>query len=122
MNMKETLNLAERFQRVLVVGNCSQELVRNYEGFVNRGAEGFALQNTSLSFVQLHLPSLVIRKDEIADAPDLFRALETSEGQNPVVQALGWQEIRWHKQMNAYSPRAFVDGIEWFRKTKEKQN
>ena len=122
MNMKEALILAERFQRVLVVGNCKQDSSRNYEGFVKRGAEGFALQNPTLSFVQLHLPSLIIRKDEIAEAPDLFRAVDINQGDNTVVQALGWQEIKWNKQMNAYSPRAYIDGIEWFRKAKEKQN
>lgn len=122
MNFKETLSLAESFQRVLVVGNCRSEAPRSYEGFVKRGAEGFALQNPTLSFVQLHLPSLVIRKEEIAEAPDLFKSLEKTDELNPVVQALGWQEIRWNKQMNAYSPRAHLDGIEWFRRSSEKPN
>lgn len=114
-DFKDTFELAERYQRVLVVGTCESDFKRKYGAFVKTGAEGFALQNPKTSFVQLHLPSLMIKKAELVDTRDVFNILTRRESDNPTFQLLGWQEIRWNKQMNAYTPRAHIDGIEWFR-------
>lgn len=117
ISFQNILNYAEDFQRVLIVGTCQTSELRNYAGFVREGATGFARMNPKISFVQVHLPSALLRKEELSSVQNIFELLKKRESSDPVFQSLGWQELKWNESLKAYSPKAYIDAIELFRDT-----
>ena len=106
---------AEEFQRVLIVGTCQSNQTLQYLGFVKEGAAGFARMNPKVSFVQIHVPSALLKKEELASVQNVFDFLKNREHMEPIYQSLGWQELKWNQSLNAYAPKAYIDAIELFR-------
>ncbi|MFN8943145.1 MAG: hypothetical protein ACK5WZ_00810 [Pseudobdellovibrionaceae bacterium] len=114
-SFSNVLEQAEEFQRVLMVGTCQPSKTRNYLGYIKEGAKGFARMNPDVSFVQVHVPSALMKKDELISVQNIFEFLKNRESMNPLFLTLGWQEIKWNQALNVYSPKAFIDAIELFR-------
>ncbi len=114
-SFRNVLNYAEDYQRVLMVGTCQFDQLRNYSGFIKDGAAGFARLNLQASFIQVHLPSALLKKEELVTVQNVFDFLKNREQMEPIYQSLGWQELKWNQSLNAYSPKAYIDAIELFR-------
>lgn len=114
-SFRNVLGYAEEYQRVLMVGTCQSDQVRNYSGFIKEGAAGFARLNPQISFVQIHIPSALLKKEELVVVQNVFDFLKNREQMESVYQSLGWQELKWNQSLNAYSPKAYIDAIELFR-------
>lgn len=108
------LAFGARAQKVVVIDDCASKSLSL--GSLLRGdMETFARANKDVSFVQFHLPSLLLRKDAIDLATDVRKLIRHRDISDPVFQTLGWQELKWSEDASAYRPRAYVDAIEWFR-------
>lgn len=114
-NFEEVIDFSERTQKLLVVNHCDKERSVEFSGYLKSGAEGFAIQNKGVTFVQFHLPSLAMKKVELAGVSNVLEFIQKRDLESVPFQSLGWQEVQWSKQADAYQPKAFVDAIEWFR-------
>lgn len=114
-NFSYVMDYAEITEKLLVVDRCDLQKQVQYEKFLSDGAEGFAIQNKGLSFVQFHLPSLLMKREELAQVANVFEFIQKRDLESASFKSLGWREVRWSQQANAYQPKAYVDAIEWFR-------
>lgn len=111
------MDYADITEKLLVVEHCDKDYRVQYTRYMNEGAEGFGTQNSGVTFVQFHLPSLLMKKSDLQLVPNVFEFIQKRDVESASFKSLGWQEIHWSKQANAYQPKAFVDAIEWFRVT-----
>ncbi|MBO9667673.1 MAG: hypothetical protein J7501_12770 [Bdellovibrio sp.] len=109
------MDYAHMSEKLLVVDHCDLKKDLKFAEYLNSGAEGFAAENKGLAFVQFHLPSLLMKRDELASVINVMEFIQKRDVENPSFRSLGWQEVRWNDQAKAYQPKAFVDAIEWFR-------
>ncbi len=114
-NFSYVMDYADVTEKLLVVDRCDLKKQVQYEKFLAEGAEGFGIQNKGLSFVQFHLPSLLMKRTELEQVANVFEFIQKRDLENPSFKSLGWREVRWSQQANAYQPKAYVDAIEWFR-------
>ncbi|WP_413582772.1 hypothetical protein [Bdellovibrio sp. HCB288] len=109
------MDYSESTEKLLVVEHCDAKSEVHYTEFLKSGAEGFALENKGMSFVQFHLPSLLMKRDDLANVLNVKDFIKNRDVDSTSFKSLGWQEVRWDKTANAYQPKAYVDAIEWFR-------
>ncbi|WP_413576096.1 hypothetical protein ACLVWU_17060 [Bdellovibrio sp. HCB290] len=109
------MDYSESTEKLLVVEHCDAKSQVHFNEYLKTGAEGFALENKGMSFVQFHLPSLLMKRDELANVLNVKDFIKNRDVDNTSFKSLGWQEVRWDKTANAYQPKAYVDAIEWFR-------
>lgn len=114
-NFSYVMDYAEKTEKLLVVDHCNTKREVFYSKFLNEGAEGFAAQNKSTTFVQFHVPSLVMKKMDLEPVANVLEFIQKRDVESTSFRSLGWREIHWSRQANAYQPKAFVDAIEWFR-------
>jgi hypothetical protein len=101
-------------KKLFVIDSCGGALP-DLRPWILEGPEGFARANKDFKFIQFHLPSLALRKLELDRSKDVRSVIEGRDVTDPVFQTLGWQELNWSENAQAYRPRAYVDAIEWFR-------
>jgi hypothetical protein len=114
-NFNYVLEFAERTEKLLIADNCNAKQELKYQKMLSDGAEGFGLENPATPFVQFHLPSLLMRKEELAQVNNVFDFIQKRDVENSSFKSLGWQEVRWLEPSHVYKPKAFVDAIEVFR-------
>lgn len=102
-------------EKLLIVENCDVKKELQFGRYLKDGAEGFGAQNKNISFIQFHLPSLLMKRAELAQVANVFDLIRRREVESRIFQSLGWQEIKWSEQASAYHPKAYIDAIEWFR-------
>jgi hypothetical protein len=100
--------------KLLVLNTCKEKII-NLSAYMKEGLEGFGAQNKDIPFIQFHIPSLLMRKDQLAEVSNVPELVSRREWDNPSFRSLGWQAIKWNERAGAYQPKAFIDGIEWFR-------
>lgn len=109
------LTFAQLTEKLLVVDTCDQTNSVKYSEYFKSGAEGFAKENKGIAFIQFHVPSIVMKRSQLATVPNIYEMVQNREANNPLFQTLGWQEVHWNKTAKAYRPKAFIDAIELFR-------
>ncbi|MFS4458664.1 hypothetical protein [Bdellovibrio sp. HCB2-146] len=110
------MDYADVTEKLLVVDRCaSQKKEVRYSEYLENGAEAFAQVNKGVAFVQFHIPSLLMKKQELETVSNVFDFIQKRDVDNPSFKGLGWQEVRWDEKASAYQPKAYVDAIEWFR-------
>ena len=114
-NFSYVMDYADLTEKLLVVDHCDQAQAISFKRYLADGAEGFGAENKGVAFVQFHLPSLLMKKAELASVANVFDFIQKRDVESPSFRSLGWREIHWSEQAKAYKPRAFVDAIEWFR-------
>jgi hypothetical protein len=112
-DLNELKNLANQFERVLVLSDCQKNLDINFESYVSGGIENFASENQSVAFVQIHLPSLLqgLKKADVNPIPLLGK----QDWRNPFFQGVGWQGATWVDRLKAYRSRSVIEAIEMYR-------
>jgi hypothetical protein len=115
VDFTRVMDFSKETSRLLVIRTCDPQKPLNFQKFIFTGAEGFALQNKKISFVQFHLPSVMIKRQELTTAGDVFRFVGQRKIDSPSFQSLGWQHLEWSEQSQAFRPKGFVDAIELFR-------
>lgn len=116
-NFSYVIDYAEKTEKLLVVDHCDAKKEILYGQFIRDGIQGFAAQNKNITFVQFHLPSLLMKKSDLAEVPNVLDFIKKRDVESTSFRSLGWREVQWSKQADAYQPKAYVDAIEWFRIT-----
>lgn len=114
-NFPYVMGFSDKTEQLLMVDHCDTKQSLKYHDYIKEGAEGFGHENQGVAFVQFHLPSLMMKKADLAQTSDVFELIQKRGESGSLVQSLGWQELKWNDQASAYHPKAFVDAIEWFR-------
>lgn len=114
------LSFSEQTERLLVIDKCNMQTALDFSEFFQKGVTAFSQKNSSVSFINFHLPSLALRKTQLATIKDVYTTIESRDSDNPVVSTLGWNELMWDQSANAYRPHAVIDGIDLFRMEKDR--
>ncbi len=101
--------------KLLVVNRCQDQHEAAYGGFLSEGIERFAQQNKSFSFVQFHLPSLLMKKSDLLTAGNVVELLRDQDNRLGSYQKLGWHSIQWNQKANFYEPESYNEAIQSFR-------
>jgi hypothetical protein len=107
-------SFANLTDKLMIVNTCGGKII-NLTSYLKDGPEGFGAQNKDVGFIQFHIPSLLMRKDKLAHVDNVYDLISRREIDNPVFQSLGWRELKYSEKAEAYQPKSFVDGIEWFK-------
>ena len=109
------LNYSATVDKLLIIDSCKKNSPQALQAYLEEGPEGFARNNKGISFVQFHIPSLMIKSDSIPPQTNVVALMKSKDVNSPVLQALGWQELNWEKGVEAYRPKAQIEAIQWFR-------
>lgn len=119
LELKAVLGVSAEVQKLLVVRNCSAQNQPDYDQYVRRGIAGFAATHPQISFVQLDMPSLNMRRDEIVLQQKIFELMAqqtlNKEGQTGFLSLFGLQKLNWDHDLQVYIPKAQIDAVESFR-------
>lgn len=114
-NFSYVMDYSDLTEKLLVVDRCEPTKDILYSRYLLEGAEGFGAENPGISFVQFHLPSLLMKRAELEPVASVFEFIQKRDVENASFKSLGWKEVQWSKDASAYRPKGFVDAIEWFR-------
>lgn len=114
-NFSYVMDYADLTEKLLVVDHCDLKKPIVFGKYLKEGAEGFGTENKGVAFVQFHLPSLLMKKAELESVANVFDFIQKRDVDSPSFRSLGWREVHWSEQANAYQPHGHVDAIEWFR-------
>ena len=109
------MDYASSVDKLMIIDSCKKKSPQELQAYISEGAEGFARNNKGISFVQFHIPSLMIKSDAIPPKTNVVALMQTRDVNSPVLQSLGWQELLWEKGVDAYRPKAQIEAIQWFR-------
>lgn len=96
--------------RVLFLEACELSSV-SLAKWAFEGVESFATEERGISFVQVYMPSLLMKKDDLDPEDNLFLV----QNSTTAPKIFGWDDVIEIKKLNASRPRAALDAIEWFR-------
>ncbi len=112
IQMKQFFNQAEK---LLLIKGCDQKKNIDFSSLVQKGIQSFSSSNKQLAFIQFHLPSFEMKAKELAHIKNFFELVNTRDVSKPEFQTLGWSQIQWFEESQAYKPQAVVDAIQLFR-------
>ena len=108
-------NYASNADKLMIIDSCKKKSPQELQAYLVEGPAGFARNNKGISFVQFHMPSLMIKSDFIPPQANVVALMQTRDVNSPILQTLGWQELLWEKGVDAYRPKAQIEAIQWFR-------
>ncbi len=112
IKMQQFFNHAEK---LLLVKGCDQNKAMNFESLILNGIQSFSAKNKKLAFIQFHMPSLEMKAKDLAHVKNYFDLVKNRDVSQNEFQTLGWSQIQWIEDMQAYKPNAVIDAIELFR-------
>lgn len=104
---------ADIAEKLFVVENCDDSAL-DWQAYIHDGVQGFALSHKDISFMQLHLPSLLMKREELPAKSRIRDYLAFSDAPK---KSFGWVDNGWQESLGAFRPRGAIDGVEWFRLT-----
>jgi hypothetical protein len=105
----------KKTEKLMLIDDCHQNLVFDFEVLLQDGVNEFIAKNRKFKFVQLHLPSLEMIQTELAASQNYFDLVKNQDLNKKEFKTLGWSQVQWSKDLQAYRPKAVVDAIEYFR-------
>lgn len=112
IQMSQFFNQAEK---LLLIRGCDQKKNIDFQPLVAKGIQEFSAKNKQLAFIQFHLPSFEMKAKELAHIKNFFEFVKERDVSKPEFQTLGWRQIQWFEDSQAYKPQAVIDAIEMFR-------
>lgn len=109
----DIFSYSEVAEKLFIVENCGDNLL-DWQSYIHDGAQGFAQKYKNVSFVQLHLPSLLMKREELPSQKLIRDYLAFSEAPK---KSFGWIDHGWQENVDAFKPKGAIDGVEWFRIT-----
>lgn len=113
--IRDILNYERISDKVLLTYDCGYTQLKKVDQLVAQGASGFATQNLDVQFAQFHLPSLIKKRDYLNLDSEVFQYVQARNVKNSVYEVFGWQELNWDQVLKAYKPKAYVEGVGYFR-------
>jgi hypothetical protein len=105
----------QKAEKLMLVNECDQTVDYNFDSLFRDGIKGFIGKNHKFNFVQLHVPSLEMIKNDLAPSQNFFELVKTRDINRKEFKTLGWSKIQWKNDLHAYRPEAVIDAIEYFR-------
>ncbi len=112
IKMAQFFNQAEK---LLLIKGCDQNKSIDFAALISSGMQGFSRQNKNLAFIQFHLPSFELKAKDLAHVKNFFALVENRDFAKAEFQTLGWSQIQWFEELQAYRPNAVIEAIELFR-------
>lgn len=112
INMPQFFNQTEK---LLLIKGCEQKIKIDFASLVSGGVRSFSSHNKNLAFIQFHLPSFEMKGKELAHIKNFFELVKNRDVNKSEFQTLGWSQIKWNEDSQAYKPEAIIDAIELFR-------
>lgn len=121
LSIHEILSVQAEVQKILVVRSCSAQNQPDYSEYIRNAVAGFAASHPQVSFVQLDVPSLNLRKDSSILQQRVFeimtQQMNLKENRNHFFSLYGLEKLQWDQELQIFSPKAHVDAVEHFRVT-----
>jgi hypothetical protein len=105
--------LLARAEKVLFVKNCDSKMNIVVRGYLKNGYQGFAIENPTLSFFQIHSPSFYQARKFNTNIP--FENLQTNNWSHPFFTALGWGKPEWHTTGKYYESKSVIQALQAYR-------
>jgi hypothetical protein len=113
LTLSELDSYSDITDRLTVVESCDDSPSLQYEGLMLGQIDKFALQNPTVSFVEVHLPSLHLLLERQKVSPSLNLAM--SFDQASLLQALGWQKPVYDESLKAYHAKSAIEAFKLYR-------
>ena len=99
--------------RLTLIESCDESVNINFEGLLHGEIGRFSLQNPSIAFVEIHLPSLqmAIEKKRL----DLATRLAMSFDNSALNSAIGWQQPTYDTSIRAYRANSAIEAFQIYR-------
>ncbi len=105
----------QKAEKLMLVNECNQAVEYNFESLFRDGVKTFIGKNHKFNFVQLHVPSLEMIRNELSPSQNYFELVKNRDINRKEFKTLGWSKVQWKKDLQAYRPEAVIDAIEYFR-------
>lgn len=119
LDLKSVLSVSAKVRKLLVIKNCSAQNQPDYAQYVFKGISGFAAAHPQISFVQLDMPSLNMKRDSIGLQQKIFELMSQQSAnkgtKTSFFSQFGLQRLQWDKELQIYFPKAQIDAVESFR-------
>lgn len=116
LELRSLLGVSAEARKLLVIRNCSPQNQPDYNQYVKKGIAGFAAAHPQVSFVQIDLPSLNMRKDEIVLQKKIFEQMAMQNKEHAAfLRLFGLQQLNWNQKLQIFEPKSHIDAIESFR-------
>lgn len=112
INMSQFFNQSEK---LLLIKGCDANKKFDFASLISGGVRSFSSHNKNLAFIQFHLPSFEMKAKELAHIKNFFELVKNRDISKAEFQTLGWSQIKWYEDSQAYKPDAVIDAIELFR-------
>ncbi|MBC7467587.1 MAG: hypothetical protein H7256_16470 [Bdellovibrio sp.] len=112
INMSQFFNQTDK---LLLIKGCDSNKKFDFASLVSGGVRSFSSHNKNLAFIQFHLPSFEMKAKELAHIKNFFELVKNRDVNKAEFQTLGWSQIKWYEDSQAYKPDAVIDAIELFR-------
>ena len=119
LELKDVLGVPAQVRKLLVVGNCSPQNQPDYNEYVRKGIAGFAAMHPQVSFVQIDMPSLNMKRDMLSLQQKIFELMAqqaiAKETKDSFLGLFGLEQLKWNHELQIYEPKAQIDAVESFR-------
>ncbi len=119
LDLQSLLSIPANVRKILVVRNCSFQNQINYNHYIKSGIAGFAAAYPQVSFVQIDIPSLNMRRDMVVLQQKIFDLMSqqamNKNSKNSFFALFGLERLHWDDKLQIYIPKAHIDAIESFR-------
>lgn len=105
----------QKAEKLMLVNECDQTVEYNFDSLFREGIKAFIGKNHKFNFVQLHVPSLEMIRNDLAPSQNFFELVKNRDISRKEFKTLGWSKIQWKNDLHAYRPEAVIDAIEYFR-------
>ncbi len=105
----------QKAEKLMLINFCDQTVKFKFESLFTDGIKAFIAENSKFNFIQLHLPSLEMIKEEFNQNPNFFEMVKNRDLNAKGFKRLGWSKIQWSTDLKAYQPEAIIDAIEYYR-------
>ncbi len=102
-------------EKLLLIKGCDQKKPIDFNSLITGGIRQFSTHNKNLAFIQFHIPSYEMKAKELAHVKNFFELVKNRDVNQSEFQTLGWTQIQWFEDSQAYKPDAVVDAIQLFR-------
>lgn len=101
-------------QKLLLTDADPSEILKI--GSLTKGEiKDFLYANSKINFVQVHIPSYILKLEQFSRIKNLFNFVEKFDGVDVRYKSIGWVDIQWVSEVRAYKTIAYNDAIQLFR-------
>jgi hypothetical protein len=123
LELKDVLGVSADVQKLLVIKNCSPQNQPDYTEYISKGIAGFAATHPQITFVQIDMPSLNMKRDSLSLQEKIFELMTQQavekESKGSFLSLFGLEQLNWNHELQMYVPKAQIDAVESFRIIKQ---